>query len=332
MSEATAEEWCSLDIETATPQIGSICQIAVRVYDLSGEYLPTDSFSYKIRPPCNIYWDVFGKSRMASAEEKAARRRWSDVESHVAETLSGRRTVAHNAAFETAQIMKASERSGSAAPVKNGEMYCSLRAASVMFPNASSLSLGTLASELGLEYHRREAHDAYYDARVCGDIWRELGDRRDGGGPETAFALHDSIPDGEGGTWWRMFQMPPTSYQMRKLEEIAAETGADMPSPDSKGEASLAIDRLLAETDPPSENLADRVREAAASASRLLRCSPDDLVMVSDITEGLKEASLWTVDLPAEANGLGNLEMWLAAADTRKAEIAASMMEKFAAA
>jgi len=160
----------AIDLETATPQRASICEIglcAVR----NGKVVETRS--WLVRPEGNrySYWNmqIHGIRPEDTADAPEFAQAWAEVGEYLDECPV---LVAHNAAFDIGCLRHAVELHG--LPKNDLPYYCSLRAARRIYKLGCN-TLDYLCDQFGIYYERH--HRAADDAEMCARLFlRELDD------------------------------------------------------------------------------------------------------------------------------------------------------------
>lgn len=156
-----------LDVETTglRPEAGDrVVQVAVTLLDARG--VVERSWSTLVDPqrdPGPV--DVHGITR----ERLVGAPRFAEVAPTVAELLTGRVFVAHNAGFDWTFLR--SEMSAAGVPLPSRQRLCTWRLAKQLDLPVENLKLSTLAAHWGIEQLR--AHDAVDDTRVLVEVLRE---------------------------------------------------------------------------------------------------------------------------------------------------------------
>jgi len=152
-------EFTAIDVETATNQPYSICQIGL-VAMSNGRV--EKELSLLIQPPGNAYsrWNtlIHGICASLTSGSPAFDEVWPSIESY----LDGRLIVAHNAAFDSYCLKRTLEYYGLGIP--NWRWDCTLK--------RSGLNLTSACEAYGIELYRH--HDALCDAMACARIYEKL--------------------------------------------------------------------------------------------------------------------------------------------------------------
>ena len=150
-----------IDVETANPSPGSICQIGIATYqngilsELWGSLInPEDSFS-----ALNIAIHGIQPKHVADA------RNWADIQSELRPRLE-QRILASHTYFDFRAIARANERYGLAG-IPWAAWVDTCKVARTAWPSLSSHRLPHLARVFGISY---QAHNAAEDARCAGKI------------------------------------------------------------------------------------------------------------------------------------------------------------------
>lgn len=154
----------AIDLETATSDRGSICEIGITVVENSEI---TESRSWLVRPEGNRY-DVFniyihGITPDMTENCKSFAEIWEEVRTY----LDGKVVVAHNAAFDMYALRDALDNNGIEYP--DFMFYCSYRLSTYMLDSYDGYSLSALCQSYGIE--RDNEHRASDDSVACAKIF-----------------------------------------------------------------------------------------------------------------------------------------------------------------
>ena len=156
-------DFVALDIETATFERSSICEIGLAIVE-SGKVV--DSKSWLIQPEGNRYYDfntaIHGITPEMTENSPTIDQVWGEVLSFI----NGKTVVAHNTAFDMYAIADAVTKYELEMP--SFQYFCSLRVAKKVFPGLYSYSLPLLCSALDIEFdtHHRAESDAIGCAKI----------------------------------------------------------------------------------------------------------------------------------------------------------------------
>lgn len=162
MTRAQARDFVAVDVETASADLASICQIGIARFHKG--YL-VDVETHLVRPRGR-----FAASHAAIHGINAARvvkaPAWDEVYAHVRPGMLGKTIVSHTI-FDRKAIFQACCR-GKSPMFSYVRWIDSCQVARRAWPGLEGYSLGALARNAGLP-HR--AHDAGEDARVAGQVY-----------------------------------------------------------------------------------------------------------------------------------------------------------------
>ena len=204
--------WCTLDIETATEESGSICQVGLVAWDWDGNEVEECSVFSNVMPPGNIYDPKLVEYHGIPPEQTKNSPPWNEVAEEIASLIpSYVPIIAHNAAFEMGHF-EGSEFKHIWCPTDQ-QIYCSMFMAQACFPGLERYKLGFLTEFFDLDYDKDQAHGARYDAICCGNLWmimaNELGTDIYG-----MFQYYETIP---------IEQAKPGTAQLNYLETLISE-------------------------------------------------------------------------------------------------------------
>ncbi len=164
-------DFVALDVETANPFRGSICQIGVAVVRQGQVVSRRETL---VRPPRPHDW--FDPDHTAvhgiGAWDLRDAPRFEDYWPYFRRGLEGRHVVAHNASFDTGALRDATAFCGFEWPIL--DYACSLVIARQLL-DLPSYTLDVVADALGVELQRH--HDALCDAVACAQITLALARR-----------------------------------------------------------------------------------------------------------------------------------------------------------
>ena len=267
----------SVDVETATANETSICQVGVATVDSGGRITIN---SWLVQPPGNRY-DVKNIEIHGITPEKTVDGPTFDVIwPELCAVLGQRQLIAHNSEFDRECLAATLRLYGIA--WQQPRWGCTLRMAHLLLPRrAQPYKLTALCESYGVD--RGKQHDAGDDAAAAlqlaalflaangdGDLKR-LIDRSNRGWQGRRETANRRVAS--------MSTDPATERQLAYLSDLLAERGLSMSLAGiTKGEASRAIDSLLAGRLPPrvrtphqSGCLASSPRAALLTIVALLR-------------------------------------------------------------
>lgn len=186
--------WATINIQTATKTAGSMCQLALVMFDTDGNYLRDESLVWYIRPPGDIYDSAFTDMHGLNSETTKHAKHWHDVVPDIASLVGNNiRLVAHKADFVYQNLFAASQNGHFWHPTSQ-QMACSLFLSRFSLPQLRNHRLQDVASHLSLNTNfQRETPIAFQKAWLCGQIWIRLTECKNiplSG----SFAFHDAIP------------------------------------------------------------------------------------------------------------------------------------------
>lgn len=163
------QPFVAIDFETANSVRGSACSIALVKYDSSGSEV--DRFSTLLKPheslnfftPINIWIHGITEADVAHAPE------WHEVVPQIQEFISDLPLVAHNMAFDGYVLKDLSELYGLELPTN--PRLCTLRMARRYLRDDLESKTLNLVYDFLFPGKSFQHHDAYEDARACGEIF-----------------------------------------------------------------------------------------------------------------------------------------------------------------
>lgn len=162
VASTSDHDWVALDFETATGRRASACAIGL-VYVHQGRIVGTESFL--IQPPGNAYSgfsiSIHGIDPSMTRDSPTFGELWPTL----ADRISGRPVVAHNASFDMSVLRYELDHQGLGYP--DLEYYCTLVLSRACWPGLYSHRLPDVASHCGIAFQH---HDAAEDARACAEI------------------------------------------------------------------------------------------------------------------------------------------------------------------
>ncbi|MFD6416097.1 TerD family protein [Streptomyces sp. NPDC060194] len=160
-----AHDWALVDVETSGLVARRDRVLSIAVVTLGADGRQTGEFSTLLNPGCDPGpVEVHG----LTAERLAGAPTFGHVAARIAELLTDRVMVAHNAQFDYGFLAHEFARAGKPLPV--ARRLCTLALNRQMDPPTADMRLGTLAAHYGVPQQR--AHDALDDARVLSGILR----------------------------------------------------------------------------------------------------------------------------------------------------------------
>ena len=165
----------SIDLETATSTAGSICEVAVAVFDEQGQYLEQDSVESLVKPPGNEYfWGNTKFAHQLTAEDTIESDNWEVVSKLVEACCADYRIIAHNAVFENRHLSGANETMGTWSP-DNDKFICTLELTKHYFPNLKGgHKLENIARQFDISCEADKLHRALPDAILCGKVFYHI--------------------------------------------------------------------------------------------------------------------------------------------------------------
>ena len=154
----------ALDIETATDERSSICEIGLTFVE-KGNVL--GSKSWLIQPPGNKYYPFNIEIHGITPEDTADKPNFHDVWAEINPYIEGKVVVAHNTAFDMYALRDAFIQNDM--PYPQFAFYCSYRSATKVFKEPYSYSLPVLCDYLGIELDKH--HRAGSDSKACAEIF-----------------------------------------------------------------------------------------------------------------------------------------------------------------
>lgn len=159
----TAHNFVALDLETATAERSSICQIGITEV-ING--VPQESKSWLVQPEGNEYdsMNIFihGITPEDTKDSPSFPEVWKDIEPY----LSGKIVVAHNTAFDMYALRNAFDKYGIGYPTF--DYFCTLRIARYIVKGCYSYSLDIVSEYLGMnmEVHHKADSDSLGCAKL----------------------------------------------------------------------------------------------------------------------------------------------------------------------
>lgn len=234
----------AIDVETATSERRSICQVAVALVDANGGL---EARSWLVRPPRNRYdrenIDIHG-IRPEDTEDSPE---FETVLPDLLGLIGNRLLIAHNAEFDGDCLAQAADTRHANWPALF-DMGCTLRIAHLLLPDRTApYKLPNLCADFGVPFV--EEHDAASDATAAMRLAMELFRRA----PDENFAALVSRAN----TGWRVRSeaamrrvwgsAPATDKQIAFLHDLGAPFNEHTIT---KGEASQLIDEWKSRRPP----------------------------------------------------------------------------------
>jgi DNA polymerase-3 subunit epsilon len=156
-------EFLALDLETATAQPDSPCELGIAVVR-GGVVREVRNWLIKPRQ-----WPHFNPYNVAvhgiTPQEVAHAPRWEEIWQDVRGMLDGSTVVAHNAAFDMTVLRSTLMGHGLAFPTF--QYFCSVSMARKVWPGQRSYGLGPLCAQHGIPLrHHRAGNDAHATAEL----------------------------------------------------------------------------------------------------------------------------------------------------------------------
>lgn len=152
----------ALDIETATGNRSSICEVGITIVE---ESKIKESKSWLIRPEGNVYWNrninIHGITPSATQDKPSLSEIWNEILPYI----ENKTVVAHNTSFDMFAIADALTKNNIKLPTL--EYFCSLRIAQRTF-SLLKYSLLPLCNSLGIEFEQH--HRAASDSEACAKV------------------------------------------------------------------------------------------------------------------------------------------------------------------
>lgn len=154
------ENFVAIDLETATSDRSSICQIGITEV-IDGK--PIEPKSWLVQPEGNVYdsiniW-IHGITPDDTKNSPTFPEVWKDVQPY----LQNKIVIAHNTSFDMYALKDAFDKYGIEYPTF--DYFCSLRIARCIIKGCYSYSLDVVANYLGLEFGKH--HKADSDSLGC---------------------------------------------------------------------------------------------------------------------------------------------------------------------
>lgn len=266
-----------VDVETATADDSSICQVGVATLDGRGQITVN---TWLVQPPGNRYHIKNIEIHGITPELTVDAPTFDDIWPEIRDVVGQRLLIAHNSDFDR-ECLAATLRLYRIT-WKQPRWGCTLRMAHLLLPRRTEpYKLTALCESFGV--HRGKQHHAGDDAAAAlqlagrllehddGDDLQRLIERSDQGWQNRRDAAKRRVAS--------MSTDPATERQIDYLSDLLAERGLSMPLTGiTKGEASRAIDSVLAGRLPArarrhSRNgcLASSPRAALLAVASLLR-------------------------------------------------------------
>ena len=150
----------AIDLETATSDRSSICQIGIT--EVVGG-IPQEPKSWLVQPEGNIYDPMNIWIHGIRPEDTKDCPLFPDVWKDVQPYLQGKIVVAHNTSFDMYALRDAFDKYGMEYP--SFDYYCSLRIARYIIKGCYSYSLDTVLNHLGIKFEHQ--HKADSDSEGC---------------------------------------------------------------------------------------------------------------------------------------------------------------------
>ena len=158
-----AINFVAIDLETATSDRSSICQIGIT--EVVGG-IPQEPKSWLVQPEGNIYDSMNIWIHGIRPEDTKDCPLFPDVWKEVQPYLQGKIVVAHNTSFDMYALRDAFDKYGMEYP--SFDYYCSLRIARYIIKGCYSYSLDVVLDYLGIELEQH--HKADYDSLGCAKL------------------------------------------------------------------------------------------------------------------------------------------------------------------
>ena len=159
----TTSNFVALDLETATADRSSICQIGITEV-ING--IPQEPKSWLVQPEGNEYDPMNVFIHGIKPEDTIDSPSFPHVWKEVAPYLEGKIVVAHNTAFDMYALRSAFDKYGLEYPTF--DYFCTLRIARYIVKGCYSYSLDTVSSFLGMNIEGH--HKADYDSLSCANL------------------------------------------------------------------------------------------------------------------------------------------------------------------
>lgn len=151
------ENFVAIDLETATSDRSSICQIGITEV-VDGK--PLTPKSWLIQPEGNIYDSMNIWIHGITPEDTKDSPSFPEVWSEVKQLLQNKIVVAHNTSFDMYALRDSFDKYGIEYPTF--DYYCTLRISRYIVKGCYSYSLDTVAGKLGIEFgvHHKADNDS----------------------------------------------------------------------------------------------------------------------------------------------------------------------------
>lgn len=192
----------SIDLETATSTAGSVCEVAVAVFDEQGQYLVQESMESLVKPPRNEYfWGNTKFAHQLTAKDTDESDNWEVVSKLVEACCADYRIIAHNATFENRHLSGANETMGTWSPDKD-KFICTFELTKHYFPQLEDgHKLENIAKQFDIFYEKDKLHRALPDAILCGKVFYHILHSEGFSSVNDLIDIYDSQIKGNFGTY-----------------------------------------------------------------------------------------------------------------------------------
>ena len=256
--------YCALDIETATEERGSICQIGAAFFDKYGNRHPESDWETLVRPPNNEYEQEMIEIHGIIPSDTADSPEWGEIVDDFSNLISDMPVVAHNAEFEYEHL--SAYMCGS--PIPPERLFCSLRLSRIVDIEATGRhKLENSCARNNVVYSADEAHTALHDAIACGEVWAALS-RKQGWSMKESFDAMSDLHEYVGTYEWFKENRPPTEKQIVYLLDLLSSKNIDL-TPEINGVKASEPVRTAADLDGLSRaEISDYITQAKQASFR----------------------------------------------------------------
>ena len=215
--------WCTMDIETASRQDGSICELAVIWRDGQGSQLGECETLVRL-PPEHHFDPEFSQFHGITSDMTADSPDMSQVMAELGPCLEGVKILAHNSHFEYQHFQGLQESFPRLWVPAEAQFVDTLRISRYTYWQEGRHKLVDVVSRYGIDFDCDKAHRAMYDVQVLDTWFREYASRHHGGDFAGALADYASRPADEGSyEWWkaRTPPSPPSEKQVAFVQSLA---------------------------------------------------------------------------------------------------------------
>ena len=205
-------EWCVMDVETASDEWGSICEIAIIWRDQRGKYLDQYETVTSL-PPGYVFEQDKTDLHNISEEDTEGYPNMLEVMRYLKSSLEDVKILAQNSEFEYKHLKGLKNPYPKIWVPDESWFLDTLRMSRYTYPREDKHKLENLITRYGIELDSSEQHRALYDAELLDQWFLEFVERHYDGDYEDAFIDYDQRDPQEGTYQWWKQKVPPTDAQ-----------------------------------------------------------------------------------------------------------------------